>query len=164
MAITREKKENIIEKVKDAATRAKSFVFVQFHGLSVADAQALRRSFRENDAEYVVVKKTLLKKALKDSGKEFDSELEGEIGVAFSYGDELAAFKTASDFTKKLKEKLQIAGGYFEDKFVDISEARMLGSIPGREALIGQVMSVLQGNIRKFMYVVNELSKKGETN
>src|SRR3989344_1158584 len=152
MAITRAKKEDTIGKLKDKIVKSKALVFARFHGLSVAKASDLRRKFRAGDADYTVAKKSLLKIALRDSGKELPQELEGEVGFVSGYGEELPVFKIASDFAKKEKEAFVLLGGYFEGKFVDAATAKALGSIPSREALLAQLMSVLQGNIRKFMY------------
>ena len=162
MPITKSKKEEVVSSLKDKIGRSKSLVLARFHGLSVAKVSDLRRKFRAQDGDYTVAKKSLLKIALRDSGRELTGELDGEIGVAAGYGDELAVFKIASDFAKKEKEAFQIVGGFFEGKFVDAQAARSIGLIPSREALIAQVMQVMQGNVRKFMNIVDQLSKKGQ--
>ncbi|MDA1334836.1 MAG: 50S ribosomal protein L10 [bacterium] len=163
MAISRNKKEEIVKNLKDRIAKSKSLVFARFHGLGVDKAQTLRKGFRDGDAEYMVAKKTLINIALKESGREIPEKLDGEVALATGYGDELLVFKTASDFAKKEKEAFEILGGFFEGEYVDAGKAKQLGAIPGRDGLYGQLVGVLAGNIRKFMYTVNEISnKKGQ--
>jgi len=162
MPLTRANKEDIVNKLADKIARAQALVFLRFRGLSVAKAQELRRMLRELEADYTVAKKTLLGIALKENNKEISDTLEGEIGMVAAYGDELGVFKGAVTFAKKEKEALHISGGFYEGKFVDAATARALGSIPSREALLAQLMSVIQGNTRKFVVLLDQLARKGQ--
>jgi len=159
MAVTRSKKEELVKALKEKILKSKALVFARFHKLSVAKASGFRRDLRKVDSEYTVAKKTLLKIALKASGKEVAEKFEGEVGVITGYGDELATFKNAMDFSKKEKEAFQVLGGIFEGKVIDAKTAKALGMIPSREALIAQLMSVLLGNTRKLVYVLDQISK-----
>ena len=160
MAITRSKKEDLVTDLKDKITKSKALVFARFHKLSVAKASQFRKDLRKVDSEYTVAKKTLLKLALRESGKEVTEKLEGEVGVITGYSDELAPFKSAIDFAKKEKETFQVLGGIFEGKVVDATTAKALGMIPSREVLLAQLMSVLVGNTRKFVYILDQIQKQ----
>src|SRR3989338_6717483 len=149
MAVTRSKKEELVKVLKEKISKSKALVFARFHKLSVAKASGFRRDLRKADSEYTVAKKTLLKIALKASGKEVAEKFEGEVGVITGYGDELATFKSAMYFSKKEKEAFQVLGGIFEGKVIDAQTAKALGIIPSREVLIAQLMGVLLGNTRK---------------
>ncbi len=159
MPITRTKKEEIIKLLKEKISKASSLTFVQFHGLSVSKVSQLRKNFRAADSEYFVAKKSLLKIALKESGKEFTHDLEGEVALAAGYGDELDVFKVAAQFAKKEKDFFQILGGVFNGSIIDAQTAKALGLIPSREVLIAQLMGVIQGNTRKLVYVLDQMSK-----
>src|SRR5690348_15002280 len=83
MAVTREKKAEVLSKLKDIFGRVSNAVFVNFHGLTVGDASEMRRSLHGEKVTYYVAKKTLLKRALEEAGLSGDiPELEGEIAVA----------------------------------------------------------------------------------
>lgn len=159
MPITRTKKEEVVAKVKDVLGRAKSLLIVRFHGLGVSKTNALRKKFRAEDTEYFVVKKSLLEKACEQAGLDVPRGLEGEVAIAASMSDELAAFKIAAEFAKKEKEALKLIGGFFEGKLLDAETAVRLGSIPGREALLAQLMSVIQGNTRKFVVLLDQIGQ-----
>jgi large subunit ribosomal protein L10 len=160
MPITRAKKEEVVKTIKEKIAKANVLVFARFHGLSVAKNTQMRRIFRGLDADFTVAKKSLLKIAFRDAGKEIPVDLEGEVGLVAGRGEELPVFKAISDFVKKEKEAFQILGGFFEGKFIDAQTAKALGLIPSREALLAQLMGVIQGNTRKLIYIIDQLSKK----
>lgn len=182
MPITRAKKEEVVKELKEKIAKANSLALAKFHGLSVAKVSQLRRKFRAIGAEYTVAKKSLLALAFKESGKEIPGELRGEVALiagllrqpADGGGDELDIFKVAVEFAKKEKESFQLLGGFFPAKggsasgglggelqWIDAGIAISLGMIPSRDVLIAKLMNVILGNTRKFMYIVDQLSRKG---
>lgn len=162
MPITRSKKEEVVKILKDKIVKAKVLIFARFHGLSVAKNTQMRRIFRGLDADFTVAKKSLLKIAFRDTGKEIPVDLEGEVGLVSGHGEELPVFKAIVDFTKKEKDTFAVLGGFFEGKFIDTQTAKVLGLIPSREALLARLMGVIQGNTRTLVYVLDQLSKKGQ--
>ena len=83
MAITRAKKGEIVEKLRKAFKDAKSLVFVNFHGLNVANATLMRRALKSEGVSYTVAKKTLTKLALEgEKFKGVEPALEGELALA----------------------------------------------------------------------------------
>ena len=64
MALTREQKKTIIEKIADILKKANAVVFVNFRGISVSDATKLRRALVSRGVGYAVVKKTISQRAL----------------------------------------------------------------------------------------------------
>ncbi len=74
MPITRVKKESIVGDLQDKIGKSKAVLFARFHGLSVAKVTGLRRAFRKEDADYTVAKKTLIRVAFRDAGKELSMD------------------------------------------------------------------------------------------
>ncbi len=64
MALSKAQKEEVLKETEGALASASSVVFVNFHGLTVANATLLRRGLAEQGVRYRVVKKTLLDRAL----------------------------------------------------------------------------------------------------
>ena len=117
MAITKDKKKEILTKLKDV-TDKKSVVFVNFHGLPVSETTTMRNELRDKQISYFVTKKTLIKKAF--DGAKVDGEmpkLDGEVAVAYS-NDETAPSREIYSFQKKFGGKMSILGGIFENKFL----------------------------------------------
>ena len=170
MAITKQKKEEILKRLQEKIKEAKIVVFVNFHGLSVLSAIELRRKLRQIMTGYLVAKKTLIKKALEQFN--FPGEppkLDGEIALAFSREDPVVSAKAIEQFAKKNKT-IKILGGVFESSFVGADKVIVLANIPPREILLGQfvniinspvqgAVSVLGGIIKNFAVVLNQVAK-----
>ena len=108
MAISREKKGEILERLKGIVERAVTVVFVNFHGLRSQDTSLLRRNLRENGVSYTVAKKTLIALSLATTPLEgVPPALDGEVGIA--YGDDaLAPAREVGKFAKSRKDTLRI--------------------------------------------------------
>lgn len=163
MAINKAKKVAILDKLKDIVEKGKSVVFVNFHGLTVAGVNELRKNLRSKNVGYYVAKKTLIKKAF--AGSKFEGEmpeLPGEIAVA--YGEDLLLpVKEVYEFQKKNAEVMKIAGGVFEGKFVDAGYMVQIAKIPGRETLYGQFVNVINSPIQGLVMALSEIAKQKES-
>ena len=117
MAITKEKKEEVIAELQDLFKNAKSVVFSDYKGINVKDFGTLRSKLRENEVNFKVAKKTLIKIAAEKTGfKDLPDEvLEGQVGLAFGMGDEVAAAKTLYEFSKK-NEAIKLLGALMEGR------------------------------------------------
>ncbi|MBU3968945.1 50S ribosomal protein L10 [Patescibacteria group bacterium] len=160
MAITKDKKKEIVSKLKKVFDDAKTIVFVNFHGLNVSDTTSIRKELRKNNIGYFVAKKTLVGKAL--DGKKFEGEipkLEGELGLVYS-DDQLSPAREIYNFSKKHKEKLSILGGIFENKFQNKEKITELAQIPDILTLRGMFVNLVNSPIQRFVVVLNEIQKR----
>ena len=157
MAISREKKEEIIQKVTDIIKSSASIVFVNFHGLSVSDANALRRELRNKDVGYTVAKKTLVKKALDGLNIEGGRpSLDGELALA--YGDDLLnPARSIANLERKMKENIAFLGGIVEMRYVGKGEIKALATIPERKVLYGQFVMAINAPIQQTVGVLNNI-------
>ncbi|MFA5022945.1 MAG: 50S ribosomal protein L10 [Candidatus Paceibacterota bacterium] len=163
MAITKEQKSEIIAKVKEIVTKGKSIVFVNFHGLTVAGVNELRRNLRAKGIGYYVAKKTLIKRAFDGSPiTGVLPELDGEVAVAYGE-DALAPVKEIYDFHKKNAEVIKIIGGVFEGAYAAAEKMLALAKIPGREILLGQFVNVINSPIQGLVIALDALAKKKES-
>ena len=158
MALSKEKKQEILNKLGDIVKKAKSIVFVNFHGLSVADANELRSQLREAGVDYTVAKKTLIRKALEAT--KFGGEvpnLDGELALAYGV-DNLAPAKGIYDFQQTHKEKVQILGGIFEGEYRDKLSMNEIAAIPGRDVLIAQILNVINSPIQGLVIALDAIA------
>lgn len=158
MAISKEKKSDILKDLEGIVAKAKTFVFVSFGKLSVADANALRRQLQKEGVGYKVAKKTLIKRALGDRFTGDLPELPGQIGIAYGE-DQLAPAREIYAFHKTHKDVLGIAGGIFDGKFMDQSKMLSIATIPPREALLSQLAYLLKSPMQRIAIAVNEVAK-----
>lgn len=159
MAITRQKKEEIVDKLKGAIQEAKSLVFVNFKGLNVAQANEMRRALSGEGVYYSVTKKSLTHRVL-DSEK-FDGEkpeLEGELAMA--WGEDLVApAREIYTFQKKFPEGLKILGGVFEGKYMSKMEMEEIATIPSLQVLRGKFVNIINSPIQRTAIALNEIAK-----
>ena len=123
MAISKEKKRDIVAKLNDAFSEASSIAFVGFTKLTVKDSSRFRTELADKDVRLFVAKKTLIRRALGERGYQgILPELPGEVAVAWTKGVETTApARGVFDFGKKLKGALSLLGGVFEGVFLDAS-------------------------------------------
>jgi len=105
MSITKQKKGEIIKNLSEKFSKAKSIVFLGFQGLTVKEDEELRNKLRNESIDYKVAKKTLIKRSLKEVKIENvdDIELEGPVGAAIGYEDEVAPARLANEYAKTNK-------------------------------------------------------------
>ncbi|MBY0293710.1 50S ribosomal protein L10 [Patescibacteria group bacterium] len=159
MAITKQKKVEITEKVSGIIKDSSTLVFAKFKGLPVSEQTELRRALRAADVSYTVAKKTLVRRAL-DAAK-FEGtipELEGEIALV-SGRDELAPARELAVFVKKFSEHLSFAGGVFGGKYMTADEIKAIAAIPGMETLRAMFAQVINSPRQRFAVVLNEVAK-----
>ena len=87
-------KQSIVEELKEKLSNAQSGVVVDYRGITVEEDTALRKSMREANVDYRVVKNTLLNFAVK--GTEYEAiapYLEGPTAIAIGVEDPIAPAK-----------------------------------------------------------------------
>ena len=76
MSKFREQKEAKVADIKEKLSNAKSFLIIDYKGISVEQDTLMRKEYRENGCNYEVLKNSLVKIALNDLGyTQFDSAL-----------------------------------------------------------------------------------------
>ena len=162
MALTKAKKKEVFESVQTAIKDSKSVVFVNFHGLKVADATQLRRKLKSEGVHFLVAKKTITKKAFDEAKPEGAMpELAGELGLAYGK-DLIAPAREVYEFTKKYKDSLAILGGVFEGRYMTREEMTDIAKIPGMKVLQGMFVNIINSPIQGFVMALDQIAKKGE--
>ena len=162
MALSKDKKKEVVDSVKSIVDDSSCVTFVNFHGLGVEDANKMRSELRENNVGYRVAKKTLAKLALGDADVEGEiPELEGEFALAYS-SDILAAAQAVYGQQKKLEEKVSIIGGIFDGAFKNKDEMLYIAQIPSMQILRGQFVNIINSPIQGFASVLNQIAEQKE--
>jgi len=144
----------IEQKLKDA----KSVIFMDYRGLTVAEDTALRNKFRTKGVTYKIYKNNLVKLALRNFGvTELDDKMVGTLSVAFSNNDEISAAKIIKE--EKLKDKMSFKFGLLGTSILDEQGVIALASMPSKEQLIAQLMGLLQSGARGIASVVQAVPR-----
>ena len=159
MALTKEKKNEVIEKLKKIVKDSNSIVFANFDKLTVSESMKLRRSLGEKGVEYVVSKKSLAHKVLNEAG--FGGEmpnLEGQMALAYGQ-DPIEPARGIFEFQKKFENRISISGGVFEGKFVDKIKMVELAQIPSRITLLAQFVNLINSPIQRLVIGLDQIAK-----
>lgn len=155
-------KQLIIDEIKDKFERAQSAVVIDYIGITVAEADEMRKKLREADVDYTVYKNTLVKRAI--AGTEFEplaEVLEGPSAFAFSYNDATAPARVLNESIKAYK-KMEFKGGIVEGAYYNKEDITAIAEIPSREVLISKFMGSIQSPIANFARVVQQIAEQKE--
>lgn len=159
-----QQKQGLVAELTDKLKSATAGVLVDYKGINVADDTALRKEFREAGVEYIVVKNTMLRFAAKNAGLDgLDSVLEGTTALAFSTGDPVAPAKIAAKYAESVKEGFSLKAGFMDGEILDADKVVALGKLPSKEQLIGQLLSVLTGNLRGMACALSKIAEQKES-
>jgi pyruvate-ferredoxin/flavodoxin oxidoreductase len=101
-------------------------LLTDYRGISVADVTELRKKVREADAEYMVIKNNITRRALAECGiTGLDKELAGPTAVILANDAYLPALKAIYNYSKK-NDFYQIKGGVLEGKVSSVEELKVL--------------------------------------
>src|SRR3989344_810046 len=164
MALTKQKKTELLAEMKKRLAGAKSIAFVNFDALTVADDKVLRRKLRAENVGYFVSKKTLAKRVLNDLKAEGEMpELPGELAIAYSE-DLIAPAREVYAFQKTPRDKgtVAIVGGIFDCVFKNKEEMMSIATIPSLQGLRGQFVNLINSPIQRLAVVMEEIRKSKE--
>jgi len=159
VAITKEKKQEILSKLEGIKKSSDSIVFVSFKGLDMGNTTEMRSKLNEEGVGYYVAKKTLMKRAFADAFEGEMPELEGEIAVAYSE-DAIAPAQNIKDFASKWKEQVAIVGGVFQGVYKNQAEMTEIASIPALPVLRGMFLNVINSPIQGLAIALNQIAEK----
>lgn len=158
MALSREKKNQVVEELSNLFGNSKMTVVAKYRGLTVKAMQNLRSNANENETKIKVVKNRLVKQALSSSDalKDTDtSALKDQLLYAFNANDEVAPAQVLHSFAKK-ETALEFVGAITsEGKFLSSEEVKALATLPSKDQLIAGIINTLQSPVRN---VVSGLS------
>lgn len=160
MAISKEKKSSILEKLNSIVKDSVSLVLVNFKGVSVKETREMRKALKEKEVGFIVSKNTLTKKALSNLKIEGNMpEFSGETALVFGK-DILSPAQEIFTFQKKFDKRISIVGGVFEGKFMNKEEMTSVANIPSVKTLQAQFVNLINSPIQRFVLALDQIAKK----
>jgi large subunit ribosomal protein L10 len=169
-SIFREASEN---RIKDYLKESQSVFVIAYSKLSSPDMSSLRQLLKGSSARVFVAKNSIARRALKDSGLETVVKLiDGPCGLVFIKDEPVAASKALCNFSKD-HENLKLAGGFLNDRMLEVKDIQAMAKLPSKEVLRAQAVimlkspilgfvMVLKGNLRKVVYCLQQIKQKKE--
>ena len=144
-------KQIIIDEIKEKLEKAQSAVVIDYIGITVAEADAMRKKLREANVDYTVYKNTLVKRAIEGTKyEELAQVLNGPSAFALSYEDATAPARVIDEVMKDYK-KMSFKAGVVEGVYYDAEGIEALAAIPGRDQLIAKFMGSVQSPVSKLV-------------
>ena len=171
--MTRDEKMQVIENLARSISEAKHFYLTDISALNAEQTSKLRRKCFEKDIKLVVVKNTLLKKALEKVEGTYD-ELYGVLKSATSImftETGSAPAKLIKEFRKTMDKPVLKAAYVEESIYIGDNQLDILSILKTKQELIGDiililhsptknVLSALQSGGNKLTGILKSLSEK----
>lgn len=155
-------KQVIIDEIKERFEGAVSVVAVDYLGITVEEADALRSNLRKEGVQFTVYKNTLIKRAIEGTPFEglADGEtLKGSTALAFCTEDATASARIIAKAMKDYK-KMSFKGGVVEGTVYDKAQIEEFSTIPSREELIARFMGSIQSPMTKLALTLKAIAEK----
>ena len=143
MAISRQRKEEIVAQARKLLESSKLTVLVYYEGLSVAQFQQLRVAARQSQTTVRVIKNRLVRQALQELkilNDDVANQLKGALVYVFSEVDEVAGAQLIKSFVKASQTDLKFAGAITESgSLMSVAEVTQIANLAPKPQLLGQL-------------------------
>ena len=160
--MTKEEKLNEIKTLSKDLSETPNFYLADIAGLDSKSTLDLRRACFKSNIRISVVKNTLLKKAMEDSGKEFGdlkTTLKGNTSVMFSEKGNIPA-KLIKDFRKKFDKPI-LKGAFVEESiYIGDDKINVLADLKSKDEIIGEIITLLMSPINNVLLSLKSGSNK----
>lgn len=159
-----QEKVKVIEEIKamytDNAGKGGGVIIANYFGLRVQELFQLRNQLREHSIKLQVLKNTLVRRALNDSGiSGVDEMLKGPTIIAFT-PDEVSAPKIMTKFAKGLDPakigRLEIKGGVLGGEVVSQAKVAELATLPSREEVFASLLALINAPATSLLRLIQE--------
>ncbi len=168
MAITKEKKQNLIKEYVQDLQEAKNLIIIKQSWLPVSKDAEVRKSIRDESGKFNVIRKRLFLRALKEAGyPEIDlNQIPGSAVAVYSKWDEYAPLKAINKHIKDFQKakdstaSFEFLWGYFEKEWKDWSYVNELANIPSRDELLSKLVWLFNYPVQSLTSVLDQIAKK----
>jgi len=173
----RQKKMDLTSELSARVEKSKGFIFTNYTGITHQQLEGLKRSVKKVDAEFVVTKNTLLKRAL-----ETNANLKSQIAnlgeetfdqptaTLFAYNDLIEPLKVLTKSLKDINLPV-IKAGFMEGQALSNKEIERLATLPSKQVLQAQLLGMMKSpiqnlhralnwNIQSFVMTLNAIAQK----
>jgi len=144
LAISKDRKEELVGIYGELLGQATGFVLADYKGISVKQVNTMREKLRDVDGAYMIVKNTLFKLALKEAGWPIpDNMLLGPTGVIFGATNFPAVAKVTLGFIKDYEGLFSIKGGVMAGQILTDKQVDAVSSLPSLDELRAQLIGLI---------------------
>lgn len=152
-------KEREISSLNERLGRTKAAFVTCFRGMPVSEITEMRSKLRKENVEYKVIQNRLFTIASRGTDYEGITEIiEGPTGIAFAYGDPVAAAKVLVE-TLKVDSPFIIRGGYIGKEVVDERKIKTLSKLPPRDVLLAKLIGSAISPVQRWVNVLSAVPR-----
>ena len=156
MAISKERKEEVLSQYADWMKRSQAVILVEYTGVKMKDLDNIRAKIRESGGEFHIVKNTLARRAFTNGGMQFPSDyLVKSTAVSFAFSDPALTAKALNDATKG-NEFVKVKGGFMSGQTLNAIQVKALAEMPPLPVVRAQLLGVLQAPAGKLVRTIAE--------
>ena len=156
MAITKERKQEVLNTYQDWLKRSQAVILVEYTGAKMKDMDTIRARVRESGAEFHVVKNTLMRRVFTEQGMTLpDGFLLQSTAISFAFTDAPATAKALSDATKGMAF-VKVKGGFLGGQMLSAAQVKSLADLPPLPVVRAQLLGVLQVPAGKLVRTIAE--------
>ena len=145
MPLTQQQKREALGAITEQLDAANTVYLTDYQGLTVAQANALRRSMRAADIEFKVLKNTLLKRAMEEKGgfDELFDQLNGPTAVALS-NDPAGPAKVLKKFLEDNSLEIpRFKGAFIDGAIYGEGNLDVLAKLKSKDELVADILGLL---------------------
>ena len=158
-------KQAYVADLKAKFESAVSGCVVAYGGINVENDTKLRKELREAGVDYMVVKNTMLRLAVKGTSLEgLAEQFKGDTAIAFAHeADPMSAARILCKVADADKSKrFTVKGGFCDGQVLDAAGVKSLSTMPNREGLLSMLAGSLNGIIGGLAVAIQGIVDKQE--
>ncbi len=151
LAISKEKKQQVVAELKEMLERSNVVVLSDYRGLTAGQMAELRNKLRPLDSRFMVAKNSLIMRSLQELGlPDLEGLLQGPTALSFLFGEFGQPLQELRQFAKET-ESLTIKGGLQGERVLDAQQIEILAELPAIEVLQAQTLASVQSPVSSFV-------------
>jgi large subunit ribosomal protein L10 len=155
LAISRQRKEELVAQYTDYLKKSRGIILFDYRGMNVNAMDEVREALRSIGGRPQVVRNRLLELALNEAELSVpDAWLTGPTAIGFCFDEVPPVAKALTDLAKG-HEALQIKGGLLERSVLAAEDVQAIADLPPREVLLAQVLGTINAPASRLAGVVN---------
>jgi len=156
LALSRQKKEEVLTQYKDWVDRSQAVFLVEYTGVTVKNLDNIRARVRETGGEFHILKNTLARKVFEGNGIQAPADyFEKSTAVTFAFTDPASTAKALIDVMKSA-EAIKLKGGFLDTQTLSAAQVKALADLPPLPVVRAQLLGVLQAPAGKLVRTLAE--------
>jgi len=156
LAISKERKEEVLARYNDWIKRSEAVILVEYTGAKMKALDAIRAKIRDTGGEFHIVKNTLARRVLADNGMEFPKDLlVKSTAISFAFTDPASTAKALTEATKG-NEFVKVKGGLMAGKSLNPAQVKALSEMPPLPVMRATLLGMLQAPASKLVRTLAE--------